>query len=158
VSLTGQPAPEVSFVAADGTKISIASFRGKPLLLDFWATWCGPCLVSMPALNRIYQDIKDKGIPLITLDLDHNDPDAAPDYLARHNYAWTNYHDSGGEISRSFKGEGIPLTVLIDAKGKIAYYDFGGDETAVRKAIAALGPEFASIATSVSPNSAPPRH
>jgi hypothetical protein len=112
----------------------------------------------MPALNRIYQDIKDKGIPLITLDLDNNDPDAAVDYLARHNYAWTNYHDSGGEISRSFKDEAIPLTVLIDAKGKIAYYDFGGDEAAVRKAIAALGPEFASIATSVSPNSAPPRH
>jgi thiol-disulfide isomerase/thioredoxin len=156
VSLTGQRAPEVSFVAADGKKIPIASYRGKPLLLDFWATWCGPCLASMPALNRIYQDIKDKGIPLVTLDLDHSDPDAATDYLARHNYGWTNYHDTDGEISRAFKDEGIPLTVLIDAQGKIVYYGFGGDEAGIRKAIAALGPEFASVATSLT-GSVPPR-
>ncbi len=144
-TMAGQPAPHVSFDAPDGRKIELSSYRGKPLLLDFWATWCGPCLTSMPALNRIYLDVRDKGMAVVTFDEDNAGEDAA-EYLARHNYAWTNYHDAGGRAASAFKREGIPLTVLIDAQGKIVYFDSGGDEAAVRKAIAALGPEFAAIA------------
>jgi thiol-disulfide isomerase/thioredoxin len=115
------------------------------VLLDIWATWCGPCSWSLPAFDRIYHDIKDKGIVVITADQD-NVADSAVDYLARHNYSWTNYHDAERKIGRAFKNEAIPTTILIDAQGKIVYYDFGGHETAVRRAIAALGPEYASIA------------
>lgn len=139
------PAPNVFFAAPDGKKIELSSYRGKPLLLDFWATWCGPCLNSMPAFNRIYQDVRNKGMAVVTVDEDNAAEDAT-EYLARHHYAWTNYHDAGGSVAKAFKRTGIPLTVLIDAQGKIVYYDFGGDEAAVRKSIAALGPEFAAIA------------
>jgi len=59
---------------------------------------------------------------------------------------WTNYHDADAKLGQAFKEQGIPPTVLIDGKGKIVYYAAGGDESAVRKAIAALGPEYASIA------------
>jgi hypothetical protein len=103
----------------------------------------------MPAFNRIYQDVKNKGVAVVTVDEDNAAEDAT-EYLARHNYAWTNYHDVGG-IGEAFKRRGVPLTVLIDAQGKIVYYDFGGDEAAVRKAIAALGPEFAPIAAPAAP-------
>ena len=67
-------------------------------------------------------------------------PDNATEYLARHHYAWTNFHDTGNKVNAAFRGNGIPLTVLIDAEGKIVYYDFGGDEISLRKAIAALEP------------------
>lgn len=145
-SMIGQPAPDVSFAGAGGKKIQLSSYRGKPLLLDFWATWCGPCLASMPGLNRIYTETRGTGLALLTFDQDNSDPEAAAEYLVRHNYGWTNYHDAGGEIGRAFKDEGIPLTVLLDAQGTIVYYGSGGDESAMRKAIARLGPEFAAVA------------
>jgi thiol-disulfide isomerase/thioredoxin len=154
--LAGQTAPDVSFMLPDGGKVALSSYLGKPLLLDFWATWCGPCLASMPALARIYRDVKNKGVAVVTIDRDNAAEDAA-DYLVRHGYSWTNYHDADGEVARAFKDEAIPLTILIDGLGKIVYYDFGGDEAAVRTAIAALGPEFGSIATPASGNSPPPR-
>ena len=144
-AMAGQMAPEVSLTAADGKKVALSSYRGKPLLIDFWATWCGPCLLSMPGLERIYADVKDKGLTVVTVDQDDT-PESATGYLARHHDAWANFHDAQGAIRKTFKGEGIPLVVLIDAQGKIAYYDFAGDEAALRKAIAALGPEFASVA------------
>jgi thiol-disulfide isomerase/thioredoxin/outer membrane lipoprotein-sorting protein len=138
--MVGKEAPEISFTDPDGKKVELSSYRGKPLLIDFWATWCGPCLLSMPSLNSIDNDYKGKG--LTVLSFDQNDvPDSATEYLARHHYTWTNYHDTDHKVSRAFKGDGIPLTVLIDAQGKIAYYDWGGDEISLRNAIAALGPK-----------------
>jgi peroxiredoxin len=121
-------------------------------LLSIWGTWCGPCVSWLPAFNRIYTDVKNKGLAMVTIDRD--DPEYAAEYLARHNYSWTNYHDVDSSVGRAFKSVGIrriPLTILIDAQGKIVYDDFG-DESAVRKAIAALGPEFAFITAPASGN------
>jgi len=143
-AMAGQMAPEVSLTAADGKKVELSSYRGKPLLVDFWATWCGPCLLSMPGLNRIYAEVKDKGLAVITIDRDSS-PEDATAYLARHLYAWTNFHDTSNEVFKAFKGDAIPLAALIDAQGKIVYYDFSSDEAGLRKAIAALGPEFSSV-------------
>ena len=58
----------------------------------------------------------------------------------RHHYEWTNYHDTDSTLSRAFEGDGIPLTVLVDAQGKIVYYELGGDEVSLRKAVALLEP------------------
>lgn len=142
--MVGHTVPDVSFVGKDGRKLDLASYRGKPLLIDFWATWCGPCLISMPGLNRIYAQTKEKGLQVISFDQSASSNDAAI-YLERHHYGWTNYHDEGKAVFKALQGEAIPLVILIDSQGKIAYYDFGSDETALRKVIAGLGPEFASV-------------
>jgi len=144
-TLKGQIAPDAVFESG-GKKLSLNSYRGRPVLIDLWATWCGPCLISMPSLNRIYNDAKDKGLLVVSFDEDH-DPEAASSYLARHHYSWTNYHDPDKSVQKALKGEGIPLTVLIDSEGKVVFYDFGGDEAELRKAIAGLGPQFASFAS-----------
>jgi thiol-disulfide isomerase/thioredoxin len=138
--MVGKTAPEISFTGPDGKKIDLSSYRGKPVLIDFWATWCGPCLLSMPGFSRIDNDFKSRGLVVISVDQDST-PEDATEYLARHHYTWTNYHDTGSKVSRAFKGDGIPLTVLIDAQGKIVYYEWGGDEISLRKAIASLGPK-----------------
>ena len=144
--MVGTVAPEVSFAGGDGKKLELSSFRGKPLLIDFWATWCGPCLVSMPALSRIYAETRDKGLKVIAFD-QSGAADDAPLYLKRHNYEWPNYYDEGKVVYKALKGSGIPLVVLIDSNGKILYYDFGTNEMELRKAIAGLGPQFASVAS-----------
>jgi hypothetical protein len=101
----------------------------------------------MPGMNRIYQSTRGAGLAVVGVDENERAEDAAA-YLARHRYAWTNLHDKGGALKKAMKSEGIPLVVLVDAQGKIVYYDFGGDEAALCKAIASLGPEFASLAAS----------
>jgi thiol-disulfide isomerase/thioredoxin/outer membrane lipoprotein-sorting protein len=138
--MVGKAAPEISFTGPDGKKIELSSYRGQPLLIDFWATWCGPCLLSMPGFNRIYNDFRSSRLAVISFDQD-SVPEDATDYLARHHYAWTNYHDTKAKVSLAFEDDGIPLTVLIDAQGKIVYYDWGGDEISLRKAITSLGPK-----------------
>jgi thiol-disulfide isomerase/thioredoxin len=141
--MTGQMAPEISFTGADGKKVELSSYRGRPVLIDFWATWCGPCLLSMPGLSRIYNDFKSKGLTVIAVDED-SVPENATEYIARHHYEWTNYHDTDAKLRRAFKDDGIPFTVLVDAQGKIVYYELGGDEVALRKAVASLDPRLSS--------------
>lgn len=150
--LTGKPAPDVQLVGADGKRASLSSYRGKPVLLDFWATWCAPCTESMPKLAELQKDAGMKGLVLLSIDED-DDVKKADDYLAQHHYAWPNTQDDG-KIGDAFSKMGIPLYVLIDAQGKIVFYGSGTtgpQETALRKAVAALGPEFASLAPSEKP-------
>jgi thiol-disulfide isomerase/thioredoxin len=66
--MTDDPIPTLRFKGADGKVVSIESYRGKPLLLDFWATWCGSCVAGLPELAELYQQAKDKGLVLISID------------------------------------------------------------------------------------------
>jgi hypothetical protein len=102
-------------------------------------------------VNKIYSETEDKGLAVISIDESATANDATV-YLARHHYGWANYHDENKAMESAFQGEGVPLAVLIDARGKIVYYDFGGDEIALRKAIASLGAKFSSVAPSGSDN------
>jgi thiol-disulfide isomerase/thioredoxin len=146
---------DVTFAGADEKEITLSSYRDKPLLIDLWATWCAPCLVALPSLNRIFAEVKEKGLAVISFDQDKGAASATA-YLARHHYRWTNFHDGDRSVEKALQGDSIPLTVLIDAKGMIVYFDFGGDDAGLRKAIAGLGPEFASVAPSA--ETADPSH
>jgi thiol-disulfide isomerase/thioredoxin len=141
--MIGQFVPDVTFVGADGKEVALSSYRGRPLLIDFWATWCAPCLAALPSLNRIYAEFKGKGLEVISLDQDR-DPARATNYLAQHHYEWKNSHD-GARLAAALQSDGVPLAMLVDANGKIVYCDFGSldNEAYLRKAIAGLGPEFA---------------
>lgn len=149
--MVGQPVANLTFVETDGIEVPLSSYRGKPLLIDLWATWCGPCLAALPSLNRIYAETRDKGLQFVTLDQVANAADEARDaarateYLAQHHYNWKNFHDGDRKVARALQVDGVPLVVLI-ANGKIVYFDFGGNEANLRKAIAGLSPQFASVA------------
>jgi thiol-disulfide isomerase/thioredoxin len=142
--LTGKAAPEVQFKAADGGITTLARFRGKPVFIEFWATWCGPCVELMPSLEKLYAEAADKGLVWLSIDSDE-DPDVADKFIAREHLAWPNYHDRGGQYGRAFHRRGIPLGVLIDGEGKIVFYKAGYDIAELRAAIAKLGPEFSSV-------------
>lgn len=145
--LTGKPAPAFVLKNAEGKEVSLASLRGKNVLLDFWATWCIPCVASMPQMAGLYQQTKDKGLVFIGIDEDE-DAATAANFLSKRHETWPNFHDEGGEVGKAFKKSGIPTTVLIDSHGIIVYYKVGyGDSSLsdLRAAITKLGPEFAAI-------------
>jgi thiol-disulfide isomerase/thioredoxin len=144
-SMTGEQVPSLNLRSADGKVVALDSFRGKPVVLDFWATWCGPCVEALPQLARIYSEAKDKGLILLAVDQDE-DADTATDFLAKKSYNWRDFHDGDGEIERLVGASGIPRTMLIDAQGKIIYDAIGMDEDALRTEIAKLGPEYAALA------------
>ncbi|QNI33597.1 TlpA family protein disulfide reductase [Alloacidobacterium dinghuense] len=147
--MTGETAPDVQLVAADGKRTPLSSYRGKPVLLDFWATWCTPCVVSMPKLADLNHDAASKGLVLLSVDEDEEEK-TATDFLAKHQYTWPNTHDDG-KIGDAFKKLGIPLVVLIDAQGKIVFYKSGEDDAGLRKVLAGLSPQFASLASTQKP-------
>jgi thiol-disulfide isomerase/thioredoxin len=146
--LEGKPAPEVQFKSADGQFTRLSSFRGKPVFLDFWATSCGPCVALLPDLAKLYAETQNQGMVWISVDNDEDAADVAA-YLSKKHLSmpWPNYHDEDGSLGKAFHRFGIPLGVLIDKDGKITFCQSGYEIADLRSAIAKLGPEFTSVAS-----------
>ena len=155
--LAGKQAADVQLVGADGKLVPLSSYRDKPVLLYFWATWCAPCIEGMPKLAALEQEARPKGLVLLSVDEDE-DVKKGNDYLAQHHYSWPNTQDDG-KIGNAFSRSGIPLYVLVDGTGKIAFYRAGSGKTqeaALRKAIAGLGPQYAALAEEQKPQPCEP--
>jgi thiol-disulfide isomerase/thioredoxin len=153
LNMTGQAAPDIQLAATDGASVPLSSYRGKPVLLDFWATWCGPCIESFPRLAQLQKETTPMGLVLLGVDEDKEEK-RATDFLARHNYVWPNTHDENNTIHQAFNDIGLPHVVLIDAQGIIVFFGSGEDEYGLRTAIAALGPQYASLAPPPKPQDA----
>lgn len=144
--LQGKQVPAVNLKGSDGKTASLESFQGKPLLLDFWATWCAPCVESLPALEKLYKDAADKGLVVLSIDSDEA-AQTATEFLAKRKEPWANFHLTD-EVAAAFPEHGIPYFVLVDASGKVVYAWEGLDEDGLRAAVAKLGPAFAGVAKS----------
>jgi thiol-disulfide isomerase/thioredoxin len=136
--IIGQPFPELEFKDLNGDVMNIANLKGKVVLIDFWATWCGPCRKETPNLLSVYKEFRDKGFEIIGISLDKN-LDTLKNYLEDHQIQWPQYYDGKGwdnAISRRFGVNGIPSTVLIDREGVVRYLDVRGTE--LEMAVASL--------------------
>jgi thiol-disulfide isomerase/thioredoxin len=141
--MTGEKAPSLKLKSADGKIVSLDSFRGKPVLIDFWATWCGPCIQALPNVAKIYQEAANKGLVLLSIDQDE-EAKTATDFLAKKGYTWPDFHDDG-DIEKLMGASGIPRVVLVDAYGKIVYDAIAPSDDELRTQIAKLGPEYAFL-------------
>ncbi len=144
--LVGKSAPDLQFKSVEGKVVGLSSFRGKPVFLEFWATWCAPCVDSLPDLTKLYAETQNKGLIWVTVDNDVDASDVAA-YLAKKHLQmpWPNYHDEDGSLGKAFERNGIPLGVLIDRDGKVVFYRSGYEMSDLRSAIAKLGPEFVAL-------------
>jgi thiol-disulfide isomerase/thioredoxin len=138
-AFTGKPAIDFSLTDLQGRTHSLSSMRGKTVLLDFWATWCGPCRMTMPQVAKIHAEYKDRGVEVMSINV--GEPAAkAADYIAKNGYAFTTLLDKDREVSTSYRVNGIPTLIVIDASGTISDYLVGArDDKALRAALKKAG-------------------
>jgi thiol-disulfide isomerase/thioredoxin len=117
VNAAPSPAPEVGFTL-DGKPMSLADFKGRVVLVNFWATWCGPCVAEMPALDRLQAQLGGEDFAVVTLSEDRNPAVIAPFYETHGLDHLKRYHDPSGAVSRAFGIRGLPTSVLIDRQGR----------------------------------------
>ncbi|MFV0625323.1 TlpA family protein disulfide reductase [Sphingomonas sp. ac-8] len=113
----GEAAPETGFEAPDGTPISLAAFRGKPVLLNLWATWCAPCIKEMPTLDALAAR-SGATLAVVAVSQDLQGRAAAAPFLAKH--GWTHlaaYADPKLGLSTGLEAN-LPTTILYDSDGK----------------------------------------
>jgi thiol-disulfide isomerase/thioredoxin len=116
--LTKKPL-ELKFTAVDGTEVDLAKLRGKVVLVDFWATWCGPCRVGMPHVIAAYKKLHEKGFDIVGISLD-SDKTRMLDYTKQNGMTWPQYFDGKvweNKISQAYGIQGIPAMWLVDKKG-----------------------------------------
>jgi thiol-disulfide isomerase/thioredoxin len=110
--------PDFQFVTVDGKTIRMHDLQGKVVLIDFWATWCGPCKQALPHLKEIVAKFQDKPLVVVSVSLD-NDEATWKYFLAHNGMTWTQYRDGGfdGPLATSFGVRAIPTTLSIDTNG-----------------------------------------
>jgi thiol-disulfide isomerase/thioredoxin len=112
---------DLKFMAFDGADVDLEKLRGKVVLIDFWATWCGPCMAEMPNVVRAYDDFKAKGFEIIGISLDEDRADLARVLKAK-NIAWPQYFDGKGwenPYAKKYGIEAIPAMWLVNKAGMV---------------------------------------
>jgi tetratricopeptide (TPR) repeat protein len=113
-------APDFKVLSIKGEQLSLEKYRGKIILLDFWATWCGPCIYEMPELKKIWKKYGGDNFVIIGISFD-NSQRTLESYIEKEGITWPQYFEgrTGGSLAMSYGVEGIPHTVLIDQDGAI---------------------------------------
>lgn len=117
----GQPAPEIALPNPEGNVVALSSMKGKYVLVDFWAKWCGPCRQENPNVVRAYQKYKDKGFTVFGVSLDRNKADWLQ-AIKDDNLTWTHVSDLKywqSEAAKTYNITGIPFSLLLDPNGVI---------------------------------------
>ncbi len=122
-SRVGSPAPNFELTTLDGKKVNMRELRGKPVLLDFWATWCGPCRQALPHTEELSKKYKDDA-HVLAVNL-REDPETVRAFMNQNGYTFTVPMDTEGKVGQAFGVRGIPHFVIVDARGRIAFEQIG---------------------------------
>src|SRR5581483_7351638 len=142
--VAGAPAPEFVFTTMDGKEQKLSDLKGKFVLLDFWATWCGPCIAGFPHIRKMYDQSDRSQFEVIAVSIDGGAarPATRADvarYIQQSPITWPVAFDEGrGRLARLFNVSGIPVHILIDPQGVIRLALVGGGEEALEKVRAAV--------------------
>ena len=140
----GDPAPQFAareLTSADApARLSLSDYRGKVVYLDFWASWCPPCLKSLPLLEELRNELDDERFQILAINVDR-EPQRALDFLGKHSVGYPSASDPEGRLPKTFEIETMPTSFLIDENGVVRYVHPGfrkGDMVQIKKQIEML--------------------
>lgn len=118
---------DFSLESLEGTRVSLSSFKGKVVLLSFWATWCGPCKQEMPAMQTLYQKLRGKGFKVVAVDM-MEDKATVAKFVKTSGYTFPVLIDSTGEVGGGpYGARAIPTNYIVDKGGRIVGRKIGID-------------------------------
>jgi len=134
--LLGQPGPVFEAVSLDNQAVSVPSYgAARVTVLDFWASWCGSCQVTMPALERLYRDRRRDGLAVVGISVDEQSEQAL-DGAYRFGVTFPVVHDRGQELQSMFGVSQVPTTFVLDVTGRVRFV--GSDPESIKRAVSAL--------------------
>jgi cytochrome c biogenesis protein CcmG/thiol:disulfide interchange protein DsbE len=134
--MLGQRGPGFEAVSLDNQSLMIPSYGvAKVTVLDFWASWCGSCQVTMPALEQLYRDRRRNGLMVVGLSVDDS-PEQALDGAYRFGVTFPIVHDRGQELQSTFGVSQVPTTFVLDEAGRVRFV--GSDPESIKRAVNAL--------------------
>jgi thiol-disulfide isomerase/thioredoxin len=132
----GTPAPELKVETLSGKSLALADYRGKVVLLDVWASWCGPCKQELPMLDDLAKRLRDDGVEVLAVSVDQERANVTKFLKAKPKWALTIAHDPKGQIADTLAPEKMPTSYVIDRHGTIRYVNSGfepGDAKVIEK-------------------------
>ncbi len=121
----GKPAPDFNLDLVDGAKFKLAEQRGSIVVVDFWASWCGPCLQTMPLVDKVADELVDQGVRFVAVNLEET-PEQIKTTLERLELDMKVALDRDGRVAERYGASAIPQTVIIDREGKVTRVFVGG--------------------------------
>ncbi len=126
----GDLAPDFTLQGLDGKPMKLSDYRGKAVLVNFWATWCPPCRMEMPDLEKAYQKYKDQGVVFLGIDM-QEDPATVKSFIQQNGYNWSFAVDSDTQVSRTYQASAIPTSYFIDRNGIIRDTQIGAMSSSI---------------------------
>jgi len=118
------PAPRFLSMTPQGKKMGIDDFKGKLVVLNFWATWCPPCRLEMPSMEKLYQEFKGQGLEVVAINFMEREK-AITSFLKENGFSFPVLLDKKGEIARKYGVHGLPVTYLIARNGNLLAKSMG---------------------------------
>ena len=124
----GKKIADLDLYTLSGDSKKLSSLPGKVILINFWATWCGPCIREMPSLDRLYKEYKTRGLEVVAVSVDDDAQKRVPKFFEKIGVSFASYVDQGGKLSDQMGVEGLPFTLIIDAERKVLLSRLGDDD------------------------------
>lgn len=121
----GEPAPNFRLRDMNGRNVSLSDLRGKVVLLNFWATWCGPCRVEMPAMERLYRAYDRKDFEILAVSTDAQGTAVTRPFQQENKLTFPILHDSDFRVGLSYGARTLPMTFMVDRQGIVRQHIFG---------------------------------
>ena len=144
----GAPSPPFTLRDLNGKLVSLSDFSGKVVLLNFWATWCGPCRVEMPAMESLYKEMRSEGFEILAISVDAQGTIVTRPFQEAMGLTFPILHDSDYEVGVAYGARTLPISYVIDRQGIIQHRVFGARDW--------NGPEAKKLIHALLATSSPP--
>jgi thiol-disulfide isomerase/thioredoxin len=124
----GTPIPDLTFRTLEGKAVKLSDLKSKVVVINFWATWCGPCVREMPSLQRLSTEYGKRGLTVVGVNLDEDPAKVLRPFLEKHGIKFQSFVDPAGLLADRFSISGLPLTLVVDENRKLLLEQLGDEE------------------------------